>query len=65
MVKGTPRRGGSRVGERVTDEHDPLRDEGLAYAERLRDDDIEVTAHHYEDMMHVCFQFAIVFDRGI
>jgi acetyl esterase/lipase len=40
------------------------RDEGLAYAERLRDDDLEVTAHHYEDMMHVFFQLAIVFDRG-
>lgn len=48
----------------VTDEYDPLRDEGLAYAERLRDAGVAVTLHHYEDMMHVFFQFVNVFERG-
>jgi acetyl esterase len=48
----------------VTDEYDPLRDEGIAYARRLREAGVEVTAHHYEDMMHVFFQFVNVFERG-
>jgi acetyl esterase len=48
----------------VTDEYDPLRDEGLAYAERLREAGVEVTLHHYEDMLHVFFQFVNVFERG-
>jgi acetyl esterase len=48
----------------VTDEFDPLRDEGRAYAERLREAGVSVTAHHYEDMMHVFFQFVNVFERG-
>jgi acetyl esterase len=48
----------------VIDEYDPLRDEGLAYAERLREAGGEVTLHHYEDMLHVFFQFVNVFERG-
>jgi acetyl esterase len=48
----------------VTDEYDPLRDEGLAYAARLRDAGVTVTAHHYDDMMHVFFQLVNIFERG-
>jgi acetyl esterase len=48
----------------VIDEYDPLRDEGLAYAERLREAGVEVTLHYYEDMLHVFFQFVNVFERG-
>ncbi|MEV0258286.1 alpha/beta hydrolase [Streptomyces sp. NPDC050732] len=36
----------------VTAGCDPLRDEGLAYAERLRAAGVEVTAHHYPRMFH-------------
>jgi acetyl esterase len=48
----------------VIDEYDPLRDEGLAYAERLRQAGVDVTLHYYEDMLHVFFQFVNVFARG-
>jgi acetyl esterase len=48
----------------VTDEYDPLRDEGQAYAARLREAGVTLIAHHYEDMMHVFFQFVNVFERG-
>ncbi len=48
----------------LTDGHDPLRDEGLAYAARLRDSGVQVTAHHYEDMLHAFFSFVNIFDRG-
>jgi acetyl esterase len=48
----------------VTDEYDPLRDEGQAYATRLRDAGVTVTTHHYEDMMHVFFQFVNILERG-
>jgi acetyl esterase len=48
----------------VIDEYDPLRDEGLAYVERLREADVEVTIHFYEDMLHAFFQFVNVFERG-
>jgi acetyl esterase len=48
----------------LTAEYDPLRDEGLAYAARLRDAGVEVTAYHYEDMPHVFFSFVNIFDRG-
>jgi acetyl esterase len=48
----------------VTDEYDPLRDEGRAYAKRLREAGVAVTAYHYDDMMHVFFQFVNVFERG-
>src|SRR5690606_2753161 len=33
-------------------EYDPLRDEGLTYAERLREAGIEVALKHYDDMAH-------------
>jgi acetyl esterase len=48
----------------VTDEYDPLRDEGRAYAQQLREAGVAVTAHQYDDMMHVFFQFVNVFERG-
>jgi acetyl esterase len=48
----------------VIDEYDPLRDEGLAYADRLRQAGVEVTLHYYDDMLHVFFQFVNVFERG-
>jgi acetyl esterase len=48
----------------VTDEYDPLRDEGQAYAHRLQQSAVPVTAHHYDDMMHAFFQFVNIFERG-
>jgi acetyl esterase len=48
----------------VTAEYDPLRDEGLAYAQRLREAAVGVTAHHYEDMAHPFFSFVNVFQRS-
>jgi acetyl esterase len=36
----------------VTAGYDPLRDEGLAYVDRLRDAGVEVTARHYADQIH-------------
>ncbi|WP_136715230.1 alpha/beta hydrolase [Halorientalis salina] len=36
----------------VTAGFDPLRDEGRAYADRLREDGIDVEHHSYEDMIH-------------
>jgi len=48
----------------VTADYDPLRDEGLAYAQRLRDAGVDVTAHHYKDMAHPFFSFVNVFQRS-
>ena len=48
----------------VTAEYDPLRDEGLAYVARLRDDGVPVTAHHYDDMVHAFFTCVGIFERG-
>jgi acetyl esterase len=48
----------------VIAEYDPLRDEGLAYAERLRDSGAEVTLYLYEDMPHGFFSFVTMLDRG-
>ncbi len=48
----------------ITDEYDPLRDEGVAYAARLREAGVEVTARHYEDMMHGFFSYVGFFNGG-
>ena len=39
----------------VTCSHDPLCDEGRAYAERLENEGVPVTAMHYSDHMHAFF----------
>jgi acetyl esterase len=48
----------------VTAEYDPLRDEGRAYAQRLRDAGVAVMADHYDDMAHPFFAFVNVFERS-
>jgi acetyl esterase len=48
----------------VTAEYDPLRDEGRAYAQRLRQAGVAVSAHHYADMGHPFFAFVNVFQRS-
>jgi acetyl esterase len=47
----------------LTAEYDPLRDEGRAYAQRLRDAGVDVATHHYDDMSHPFFAFVNVFER--
>jgi acetyl esterase len=48
----------------VIAEYDPLRDEGLAYAERLREAGVPVTIHRYDDMPHAFFSFVNIFSTG-
>jgi acetyl esterase len=48
----------------LTAGHDPLRDEGVAYAQRLRAAGVAVDHLHYPDMIHSFFSFVNVFDRG-
>ena len=48
----------------VTDEYDPLRDEGLAYAQRLREAGVPVTRYHLDDMIHGFFSFVNVFQTA-
>jgi acetyl esterase len=48
----------------VTAGHDPLSDEGRAYATRLGEAGIEVAHHHHGDMIHGFFSFPGVLDAG-
>jgi acetyl esterase len=44
--------------------HDPLRDDGLRYAERLRAGAVAVTVERYDDMVHGFLRMGGVFDRS-
>ena len=48
----------------ITAEYDPLRDEGIAYAERLQEAGVQVTHRHYADMFHDFFSFVNLIDAG-
>jgi acetyl esterase len=48
----------------VTAEFDPLRDEGEAYAERLRQAGVPVTVDRYDGLIHGFFILTGVFDRA-
>jgi acetyl esterase len=45
-------------------ECDPLRDQGIAYAERLRADGVQADVHVYEGMIHAFFSFMALFEQG-
>jgi acetyl esterase len=42
----------------VTGGFDPLRDEGIAYADRLEEAGVDVSHHHYDDAIHAFTQMA-------
>jgi acetyl esterase len=48
----------------VIDEYDPLRDEGLAYAERLKDATVPVELLRVDDMLHGFFSMVNLFERA-
>ena len=48
----------------VIAEYDPLRDEGLAYADHLRAAQVPVALHRFHDMPHAFFSFVNVFQTG-
>lgn len=48
----------------LTAEYDPLRDEGIEYAQRLRDAGVPTSHHHYDDMIHAFFSLINLLERG-
>ena len=48
----------------VIAEYDPLRDEGVSYAEALSAAGVEVSAHRYDDQPHGFFSFVNAFQAG-
>ena len=52
----------------ATAEHDPLRDDGFLFAQRLRDAGVKVTYTNYGDAFHgvlAFFQYPIKMDVGV
>jgi acetyl esterase len=48
----------------ITAEFDPLRDEGMAYARKLREAGVDVKTSHYAGQIHGFFWMAGAIDRG-
>jgi len=48
----------------ITAEYDPLRDEGIAYAQRLEAAGVPVTHRHHDDMFHDFFSFVNLIEPG-
>lgn len=48
----------------ITAEFDPLRDQGMAYADKLRDAGVSVEHTNYEGVVHVFFQLGPIVDAG-